>query len=140
MKIGIKSWVWVAPFSSDKHLGLISKVGSLGAQTFEFAIEDESVMDAAAVRRTLEDEGLGCSIVGTFGPAYDLSSDDPAVRRLGIDHARRCLDTSATVGASLFTAAAVGAGKYRHNAGSHNVTNQLIGRRDHKLAEADDAD
>ena len=110
VKIGINAWVWVSPFSSERDLGLIGKVRTLGGQTFEFAIEDDSVIDSPAVRRTLEDEGLGCSIVGTFGPAFDLSSEDPAVRRLGIDHARRCLDTSAMVGASLFTGATVGAG------------------------------
>ena len=51
MKIGINAWVWVSPFSSERDLGLIGKVRMLGGQTFEFAIEDDSAIDSAAVRR-----------------------------------------------------------------------------------------
>lgn len=109
MKIGINAWVWVAPFRTDQHMALIPKAKSFGAEVFEIAFEDDTVLDTTVFKRALDGEGLGCSGVGLFGPVRDLSLDDQA-QQAGLDYARRCIDQCAAIGASVFTGAVVGVG------------------------------
>ena len=108
MKIGINLWIWGSPFRTDQHMGLISQAKSLGAEVVEFAMEDDAVIDTKALRRVLEDEAMECSVVGLFGPDRDLSMEDAAVRRRGMDYAKRCIDTCAQIGATIFSGAVVG--------------------------------
>src|SRR5438477_1687008 len=98
MKPGLNTWIWEAPFRTDKHMALVPKVKAFGGEVFEFALEDDSVIDTRTLRRALDGEGLACSVVGIFGPARDLSLGD-AARQAGIDYARRCIDLCAEVGA-----------------------------------------
>ena len=89
MKIGVNLWVWESPFRSDKHLDLFEKVRGMDAEVVEFAFEDGSVVETSAVRRALQDQALACSTIGLFGPLRDLSSEDPRIRRDGMDYARQ---------------------------------------------------
>jgi D-psicose/D-tagatose/L-ribulose 3-epimerase len=108
MKIGANLWIWVSPFRTDEHLRLITQLKSFGAEAVEFALEDDAVVDARAIRRVLEDEALGCSLVGLWGPERDLSHIDGAIRQRGISYAKHCLDVSADVGASILTGSIAG--------------------------------
>src|SRR5207245_2078165 len=84
------------------------------AEVVEFAIEDDAVVDAGPVRRALQDQELGCSVIGLFGPSRDLSSENSEVRRIGRDYARRCLDIAGETGATLYSGAVVGVGGDGH--------------------------
>ena len=108
MKIGINLWIWGSPFRTDQNMGLINQAKSLGAEVVEFAMEDDAVIDAKVLRRVLQQEAMECSVIGLFGPDRDLSMEDAAVRRRGMDYARRCIDVCAEAGATIFTGAAVG--------------------------------
>ena len=108
MKIGINLWIWGAPFRTDQHMGLIGQAKSLGAEVVEFAMEDDTVIDAKALRRVLQQEAIECSVIGLFGPDRDLSMEDAAVRRRGMDYAKRCIDACAQIGATIFSGAVVG--------------------------------
>ena len=110
MKIGVNVWVWESPFRTDLHLDLLSRAKSLGAEVVEFALEDDSVFDTGALRRTLESHELECSVIGLFGSRRDLSSPDPATRLKGMEYAKRCLATAAEMGATLYSGAVVGVG------------------------------
>ena len=110
MKIGVNLWVWESPFRSDKHLDLFEKVRGMDAEVVEFAFEDGSVVETSAVRRALQDQALACSTIGLFGPLRDLSSEDPRIRRDGMDYARKCVDLSAAAGATIFSGAVLGVG------------------------------
>lgn len=128
MKIGINAWVWVAPFRTDRHLDLIPKARSFGAEVFEIAFEEEAVIDAPVLRRALESEGLGCSGVGLFGPARDLSLDGQT-RQAGLDYTRRCIDQCAAIGATVFTGAVAGVG------GTDFLSEDVRQARLHRAAE-----
>ena len=110
MKIGVNLWIWESPFRSDRHLGLFEKVQRMGAETVEFAFETDAVVDTRAVRQALQDLDLGCSALGLFGAAGDLSSEDRRVRRRGLGYARHCVGLCAEVGAAIFSGAALGVG------------------------------
>lgn len=108
MKIGINLWIWGSPFRTDQHMGLISQAKSLGAEVVELAMEDDTVIDAKALRRVLEDEAMECSVIGLFSPDRDLSISNTAVHRRGMDYAKRCIDVCAQIEATIFTGAVVG--------------------------------
>jgi D-psicose/D-tagatose/L-ribulose 3-epimerase len=108
VKIGINLWAWVSPFRTDRDLPLIHKAKSMGAEVVEFCIEEGGVVDTAALKNVLSDCQVGCSVIGLFGPGRDFSSPDAATRQTGLDHAKRCVDTTAEIGAPVFTGAVVG--------------------------------
>lgn len=110
MKIGANLCIWVSPFRTNEHLGLIPQVKSVGGEVVEVVLEDDAMVETRSLRRVLEEEGLGCSLVGLWGPDRDLSNPDGAVRLRGIDYAKRCLELSAEVGATIFTGSVAGVG------------------------------
>ena len=110
MKIGLNLWVWESPFRTDRHLSLLVKVKALGAEAVEFALEEGGLVEAPILRRALREQALGCSIIGLFGTDRDLSSPDADQRRRGVEYARKGLELSAEVGATVFSGACVGVG------------------------------
>ena len=110
MKIGINCWAWGSHFSNEEYLALIGRAKSLGAELVEICIEDDREIDTQAIGKALRDEGLGCSIVGVFGPHLDVSSEDAGIRGGAVDFAEHCIGLSARLGTDVFTGAVAGVG------------------------------
>ena len=110
MKLGVNSWIWDAPFRTSQHLGLVSKIKSLGGEVIELAVEEDAEIDPPVIRRALEDAGMECSLIGLYGTERDLSVHDPAVRRRGLEYGKRCLDLCAKLGCTLYSGAVAGVG------------------------------
>ena len=55
--------------------------------------------DPRALVAAAEGTGIGFSVCGAFGPDRDLSHEDPAIRRQGIDYTKFLVDLAAGVGA-----------------------------------------
>ncbi len=110
MKLGVNLWIWESPFRTDRHLGLLEKVKALRGEVVEFALEEGGVVEAPILRRALDEQALGCSIIGLFGAERDLSSPDANARQRGVEYARKSLELSAEVGAAVFSGACVGVG------------------------------
>jgi D-psicose/D-tagatose/L-ribulose 3-epimerase len=110
MKIGLNLWVWESPFRTDRHLGLLERAKSMGAEAVEVALEEGCVLDGPVLRRALEGHSLGCSVIGMFGTERDLSSPDASTRKKGLEYARRSFNLCAEAGAAVFSGACVGAG------------------------------
>jgi D-psicose/D-tagatose/L-ribulose 3-epimerase len=102
MKIGVNSWVWVSPFTTER-LDLVDKVASIGFDQIEIAVDDPSAIDAAALKRKLSDAGLGVSLCGAFGPTRDLANVDPEPRRIGRAYIEDCLRLAEKIGCGLFS-------------------------------------
>ena len=100
-RLGASTWIWTSPFA-DEALGLVGQVKELGFDVLELAIEDVERVTAGAVREAGEREGVGFSVCGAFGPARDLSHEDPAVRRAGVEYVKACVDLAAGIGAPNF--------------------------------------
>ena len=102
MKIGVNTWVWTSPFST-KEFHLIPKVKQMGFDILEVALDDASIIDAALLRKMTEDNGLSVTVCGAFGPMRDISSDDPAIRQMGIDYVTDSIRFAEKVGSTLFS-------------------------------------
>ena len=102
MKIGVNTWVWTSPFSTrDFHL--IPKVKQMGFDVLEVALEDASIIDAKLLRKMAEDNGLSVTVCGAFGPTRDISNEDPAIRKTGVNYIRESLQFAEKVGSDLFS-------------------------------------
>ena len=102
MKIGVNTWVWTSPFST-KDFHLIPKVKQMGFDVLEVALEDASIIDAKLLRKMTQDNGLAVTVCGAFGPTRDISSHDPAIRKIGADYIRESIRFAEQVGSGLFS-------------------------------------
>ena len=102
MKIGVNTWVWTSPFST-KDFPLISKVKQMGFDVLEVALDDASIIDAKLLRKMTADNGLSVTVCGAFGPTRDISNEDPAIRKIGVDYIRDSVRFAETVGSHLFS-------------------------------------
>ncbi len=102
MKIGVNTWVWTSPFST-KEFHLISKVKQMGFDVLEVALDDASIIDTKLLRKMTEDNGLEVTVCGAYGPTRDISSDDPAIRREGVDYVKQSIRFAEEVGSTLFS-------------------------------------
>ncbi|MBU1175120.1 MAG: sugar phosphate isomerase/epimerase [Alphaproteobacteria bacterium] len=102
MKIGVNTWVWTSPFTTNEF-DLIPKIKQMGFDVIEVALDDPALIDAELLRRMTEDNGLSITVCGAFGPTRDISSDDAAIRRNGADYIRAGIRFAETVGSTLFS-------------------------------------
>lgn len=101
MKIGVNTWVWTSPFSTNEF-HLIPKVKEMGFDVLEVALEDASIIDAKLLRTMTEDNGLAVTVCGAFGLNRDISSEDPAIRKNGADYIRESIRFTEQVAARVF--------------------------------------
>ncbi len=101
MKIGVNTWVWTSPFTTEEF-DLVPKVKQMGFDIIEVALDDASLIDAKLLRKMTEDNGLSVTICGAFGPTRDISSDDAAIRKNGADYIRESIRFAEEVGSTLF--------------------------------------
>ena len=99
--LGASTWIWTSPFG-DASLGLVGRAKEFGFDVLELAVEEPEAITPARLRAAGEDAGVTFTVCGAFGPQRDLSHDDPAIRRIGIDYVKACVDLAAVLGAPHF--------------------------------------
>lgn len=100
-QIGASTWIWASPFR-DSELGLVARAKEFGFDVLELAVEDPALISPELVRAAGEEVGMGFTVCGAFGPDRDLSHEDPALRRIGIEYVQQCVDLAAAIGAPHF--------------------------------------
>ena len=100
MKIGVNTWVWTSPFTTQEF-GLLPKIKAMGFDLVEVAVDDVSLIDAALLGKVAQDNELSVGICGAFGPSRDMSSEDPAVRRNAAQYIVDCIGLAQAVGSTL---------------------------------------
>jgi D-psicose/D-tagatose/L-ribulose 3-epimerase len=97
--IGISTWVWIAPLTTDAFVRLGPHIASLGFDSVEVPIEGLADLDYPRVRAIADQAGLAITTCGAFGPDRDLISDDPSVRDQAKQYVRHCVDAAVVLGA-----------------------------------------
>ena len=90
IKFGITTWAWVSPFKTA-DIKLFPKIKRMGFDLVEVAVEDPSLLDADKIAAALQDNDLGATMCGVWGPNRDLSSEDPSLVRASLDYIHTCL-------------------------------------------------
>lgn len=100
MKFGASSFIWVSPFS-NKTLDLFDKVKKQGFDVLEICIEDPATINVKAIANASAETGVEVLICGAFGPDRDISADDEATRKSGVNYIKTCIDMAKSVGSPL---------------------------------------
>jgi D-psicose/D-tagatose/L-ribulose 3-epimerase len=102
MKFGASTFIWVSPFSTA-DFGLVHKVKDMGYDILEVAVEDKDLIDWDRLKELSRNAGIDITISGAFGPDRDISSDDPAVRKQGLQYILDCIRVAEKMGSPVFT-------------------------------------
>ncbi len=92
VKFGVTTWLWTSPFTTASVPGLFSKIAEMGFDAVEIAVEDPALIDANTVKNGLKEYGLQAVVCAAFGPARDLTNEDPAIHENCFTYIRSCFD------------------------------------------------
>ena len=101
MQFGVSTFLWVSPFD-NQSFDLVYKIGEMGFDLIEIPVEKKDLIDRAKLRGTIQDAGLKVTISGAFGGDRDISSEDPAIRKQGLEYIKDCIEIASYMGSPLF--------------------------------------
>ena len=102
MTLGINTFLFCSPFT-NKATKLFPKFKKWGFDTVEIALEDPANIDAAYVRRKLDESGLRCrSVCAAMGPGRDFRGT-PKEQRTSMKYCKALIDKIKILGAKSLT-------------------------------------
>jgi D-psicose/D-tagatose/L-ribulose 3-epimerase len=102
IKLGVSTWLWTSPFTTESIKGLFPKIADMGFDVVEIALEDPSLVDVKVVKKALQQFNLEPVICGAFGPTRDLTSEDPAVHQNCFSYIESCLEFCVELNTQFF--------------------------------------
>ena len=90
MDIGISTWVWTSPATTEKLETLVPHVAKLGFDAVELPVETPGDFDIGRVRDLADAYGLDLSVCAVIGEGRDLLLPDE--RKNGIDYLTACIE------------------------------------------------
>jgi D-psicose/D-tagatose/L-ribulose 3-epimerase len=107
MKFGVFHLIWGLQLSDMPALA--ARARAAGADVLEIAISREPLpFDPAAARSALAAEGLDATLVTSLSSETDITADEPAVRRTGVDFLKRYIEHASELGSALLSGALYG--------------------------------
>jgi D-psicose/D-tagatose/L-ribulose 3-epimerase len=100
MRIGVNTWVWVAPLTDKDLEELVPFVARAGFNWIEFPLEDIGGFDYRRAGALARDYGLGVSTCVAMGPDRDLIHPDQSIRDNGKAYIRQAVDATEALGAT----------------------------------------
>jgi D-psicose/D-tagatose/L-ribulose 3-epimerase len=91
---------YARPFSAE-HFPLFSEMRRLGYDFVELLVPEPGELDLAETRRALDAAGLSVVLAARVNLQRNLSSDDPAAHRAGVDYLKYAADCAAALGATI---------------------------------------
>lgn len=112
-KVGIHNCYWIGSGfeSMDQVLEASAESGVDYLEVSAAAMEGLDPGQRESIRQKALGLGLGLSANGGFGPETDIASDDPAVRRRGIELAKRIIEGLSRMDITSWSGVAYGAWK-----------------------------
>lgn len=100
MKIGVNTWVWTAPLTTEKLELLIPKASDMGFDWIEFPLEGIGDFDHGRARELLQEYNLDVSTCAAMGPDRDLVHPDTSIQKNGMDYLHKAIEATQAVGAT----------------------------------------
>lgn len=75
----------------------------MGYDILEIAVEYKNLIDWTRLKEVVKETGLKVTISGAFGEERDISSDNPAFRKQGLDYIIDCVKIAQDMGSPVFT-------------------------------------
>jgi D-psicose/D-tagatose/L-ribulose 3-epimerase len=98
--IGITSWIWASPLTTDRFPEIAQHVARLGFDLLEVPIEGTGDLDYKKAAGIVKDLGLSTSVCAAMSPDRDLLHADASVRANAMSYVRHCIDAAQTLGAT----------------------------------------
>ena len=99
MKLGISTWVWTSPATTEVLERLLPHIATLGYDVVELPIEEPGQFDAERAKALAEAHGLHVSVCAVIGQGRDLLLDDE--REAGTRYLRTCVEMAETLGSPV---------------------------------------
>lgn len=100
VKIGVDTYIWTEDFC-EKDLWIIKKADDLGFEALDFAISHPETFPLKKVKEELKKTKLVPIITSTLNASNSLISDDPNIRRNGIEHLKKLIHLSKELGNTI---------------------------------------
>ncbi len=106
---GAHIYLWIDRWT-DRSVGLFDRAAKLGLHCLEIAVGDDVAFSPQLVRRHAEAVGMRFTVGpgGLWPMECDISDDDPANRKLGLDWHRRMIDLAGEARAIAYCGAIYG--------------------------------
>jgi D-psicose/D-tagatose/L-ribulose 3-epimerase len=96
MRLGVSTWVWTSPATTEVLESLLPHIATLGFDVIELPIEEVGQFDVERVGELARSHGLDVSICAVIGPGRDLLLANESQR--GRAYLRSCIDVAQTLG------------------------------------------
>ncbi|MGQ9623695.1 MAG: sugar phosphate isomerase/epimerase family protein [Candidatus Caldatribacteriaceae bacterium] len=102
LKYAVHAYAWTSKWSSAT-LNLIDRAKEFGFDLIEIPLMDIDLIDPPRIKERLDRVGIGIITSTALQEFQDVTSDDPDIRRKGIEYLIRCVRVSAELGAKSFS-------------------------------------
>ena len=96
MQLGVSTWVWTSPATTEVLETLLPHIASLGFDVIELPIETVGQFEVTRAGELAREHGLEISICAVIGPGRDLLVAGEAEE--GVRYLRSCIDVAQTLG------------------------------------------
>jgi D-psicose/D-tagatose/L-ribulose 3-epimerase len=100
MKFGVNTFIWSADFN-ESNLDLLPEIKAGGFDGIEMPIFRPAEFPAQGIRKSLEANGLECTVCSVMLDGFNLISDDATVRRKTQTFMQDLVKAAAEVGAHI---------------------------------------
>src|SRR5579859_7287997 len=94
MKVGISTWVWLAPLTTADLTTLAPRIARMGFDMIEIPIEGTQDIDYRQAAQIVRDNGLAVTVAVAMGADRDLISPDARLREQGLAYLRHCIEAT----------------------------------------------
>ncbi|MDR1963096.1 MAG: sugar phosphate isomerase/epimerase [Planctomycetaceae bacterium] len=108
MKYGINLLLWTDTLSDDQF-PILETIKEIGYDIVELPMFDKDVANAARWGKKLDEFGFLRSAACAYGPADNMISADPKIRRQGIETNKKILDCCSAAGCSIMVGNSISA-------------------------------
>jgi len=99
-KFGVDTFIWSEAFS-EKDLWVIPKAKELGFEVLDISISKPDSFPTQLVKEKIQETGLKVVTTTTLGKETNLISDDPAIRKNGIQFMKKMVDINVELGSPI---------------------------------------
>jgi D-psicose/D-tagatose/L-ribulose 3-epimerase len=100
MKLGINTWIWTSPLTTDEFAGLAGHIAKMGFDLVEVPIEQPGDLDYTRAGAIARDQGLAVSVCAAMSPDRDLIHPDESIRENGMAYVRHCIEGAQALGST----------------------------------------
>lgn len=100
LKYAVHAYAWT-PSWNNSQLDLINRAKKLGVDMIEIPLMELALVDTTKIKERLEAVNLGVITSTVLSAAEDITGEDAAVRKAGVEYLKRCVKATADMGATV---------------------------------------